>query len=71
MSPAGQCRLALSVLRLDAMGRHTNRNSDNQVAGGKPACSAELESYETNVSEVRQYSGDGEQAGRECEGEML
>lgn len=42
-----------------------------KLLGGKPACSAELESYETNVSEVRQYSGDGEQAGRECEGEML
>lgn len=44
MSPAGQYRQVLSVLQFDAVGRLTNWNCDNEVAGGKSVCKAELES---------------------------
>lgn len=67
VSPAGLCKLDLSVLRFDvvAEGRQTTRNCNNQVAGdgGKSMSKVEFQSWETNVSKVRQYSRDGKGTG--------
>lgn len=48
-----------------AEGRQTTRNRNNQVAGDgrKSMSKAEFQSWETNVSKVRQYSRDGEWTG--------
>lgn len=59
VSPAGLCKLALSILRFDvaAEGRQMTWNRNNRVAGhgGKSMSKAEFQSWETNVNKVRQY----------------